>query len=117
MFIRKMGIAWKRRGKLFQRLRCFWFSLITVGRFVRILQKGSGRGILCEDSSHFYLQNDFAWFFPVSFLTFFSAMPDSFCKTAKSSFPLQLGFLPVNRDALAAECLWLSTMVHIITCV
>lgn len=112
----KDGDRLEGKGKLFQRLRCLWFSLITVGSFVRILQKGSRRGILCEDLSHFYLQNDFAWFFLVFFL-FFSSMPDSFCKTAKLLFPLQLGFLPVNRDAVAAERSWLSTMVHIITCV
>lgn len=56
----------------------------------------------------------FLWVF---FLRFFSAMPYSFYKTAKSLFPLQLGFLSVNRDALAAERSWLSTMVHIIMCV
>lgn len=55
--------------------------------------------------------------FSLSFFLFFSSMPDSFCKTAKLLFPLQLGFLPVNRDAVAAERSWLSTMVHIITCV
>lgn len=51
------------------------------------------------------------------FLRFFSAMPNSLYKTAKSLFPLQLGFLSVNRDALAAERSWLSTMAHIIMCV